>query len=218
MVLGTGAEGLAIVGDLTDASVPGELIEQAVDRFGGLDCLVVNAGIAIAALLAAEDASSWDRVFAVNVRATGLLAAAAYPHLRRARGSILAIGSIAGTAPHPGMGAYSASKAATAMLVRQLAQEWAPEGIRVIRVVPGFIVNPRTERVYEDERLLAERLRLVPMGRVGHADLDVAEAAAYLVSSASAYCTGQQRVVDGGLVDSIMAHDPGATAYAASTG
>jgi len=208
-----GAEVIAITGDLEDPSVPGQLVAQAVERFGGLDCVVVNAGVAHPAPLVEEGRAEWDRVFAVNVRATWLLAGAAHPHLARCRGSIVAIGSVAGRSPHPGMGAYSASKAAAAMLVRQLAQEFAADGIRVNMVVPGFVHTPRTAVVYQDEELLAERERMVPLGRIADAYADVAEAAAYLAGPGAAYCTGQQLVVDGGLLDSILARDPGPRAY-----
>lgn len=212
-----GASAVRLTGDLADSSVPAELVERATAGFGGLDAVVANAGIASASLLEEGDVADWDRVFAVNVRATWLLAIAARPWFPPSGGSIVAIGSISGVAPHPGMGAYSASKAASGMLVRQLAQEWGSDAIRVNAVVPGFVMTPRTEPVYENDDLREARTTMVPLGRIASAEDDIAGAVAFLLSGESGYCTGQQLVVDGGVADSIFTHDPGWRAYTHGT-
>ena len=82
--------------------------------------------------------ADWDHLFAVNTRATWLLAKAAHPALKAARGAIVAIGSMSGSNPHANLGAYGPSKAAVIMLVQVLAQEMAPDGIRVNAVSPGW--------------------------------------------------------------------------------
>jgi glucose 1-dehydrogenase len=214
-VAAAGAEPCLLTGDLADPAVPEQLLSQAVSGFGGLDCLVANAAERGPAQLHETSLDSWQRGFDVNVRSTWLLAVAAYGALRESRGSLIAIGSASGVTPHPGFGAYSASKAALSMLVRQLAMEWAADGIRVNSVNPGFTVTPRTEATYRDERLRDARLRMVPMGRWGRPE-EIAAAVAFFASSDAAYCTGQSLAVDGGLLDSLFAGDPGLSANSSS--
>ena len=114
--------------------------------------------------------AQWDRTFNLNTRSAWLLAQAAREPLARTRGSITAIASMSGLTPHPGYGAYSAAKAALIMLCRQLAQEWAADGIRVNTVCPGMVRTPLTEAVYQDPETLAKRESLVPLGRIGRAE------------------------------------------------
>ena len=94
------------------------------------------------------------------------------------------------------------------MLCRQLAQEWAADGIRVNAVCPGMIRTPLTEAVYQDADVAAQREALVPLARIGRGE-DVAAAVAYLASAGAAYVTGQQLVVDGGVADRMLALIPG---------
>lgn len=150
----------------------------------------------------------WDRTFNLNTRSALLLAQAAREQLARTRGSITAVASMSGLTPHLGYGAYSAAKAALIMLCRQLAQEWAKEGIRVNTVCPGMIRTPLTEAVYQDEATLQQRQALVPLGRIGRAE-DVGAAVAYLASAAASYVTGQNLVVDGGISDHMLTLIPG---------
>src|SRR5207237_156927 len=98
----------------------------------------------------------WDRVFAVNTRATWLLAQAAYAALKASSGAIVAVGSMSGSHPHANLGAYGPSKAALIMLVRVLAQELGREGIRVNAVSPGMVRPGMTAKVYADARVAAE--------------------------------------------------------------
>ena len=121
-----GAEAHAVHGDLTDASACMGVADDAVRRCGGLDVLVSNAGIARGAPLATLDVADWDHVFAVDARATWLLARSARAALAGSRGTIVAVASVSAHYPFPGLGAYSPAKAALIMLCRQLAQEWAP--------------------------------------------------------------------------------------------
>ena len=107
-----------------------------------------------AAPLATLDVADWDRVFAVDARATWLLARSARAALAKRRGTIVAVASVSAHYPFPGLGAYSPAKAALVMLCRQLAQEWAPDGIRVNSVSPGLIRTPLTEPIYRDAELL----------------------------------------------------------------
>lgn len=203
-----GAQAVGLAADLTDAASCASLVERAQHECGGLDLLVSNAGASVAGALADLSEQQWDATFALNVRATWLLAKAARPALAASRGSIVAIASMSGLHPHPGYGAYSPAKAALIMLCRQLAQEWAADGIRANAVCPGMIRTPLTEALYQDAQVTAGREALVPLARIGRGE-DIAAAVAYLASAAASYVTGQQLVVDGGLSDHMLALIPG---------
>lgn len=208
-----GAQAVGIGADLNDPAACESLVELAQQGCGGLTLLVSNAGASVPGHLADLALEQWDATFALNVRATWILARKARPALAASRGSIVAIASMSGLHPHPGYGAYSSAKAALAMLCRQLAQEWAADGIRVNAVCPGMIRTPLTEAVYRDEVVAARREALVPLARIGRA-ADVAAAVAYLASSGASYVTGQSLVVDGGVADHMLALIPGRPAKA----
>jgi glucose 1-dehydrogenase len=193
-----GAEAVTLRGDMSTADAPGRVVAEAVKRFGGLDGLVSNAGINRPGTLLEYAVEDWDRKFAVNTRATWLLAKAAHPALKAAGGAIVAIGSMSGSNAHANLGAYGPSKAAVIMLGRVLAQELAPDGIRVNTVSPGMVRTGMTERVYADQRLAAERDALVPLGRVATPE-DIAEIIVFLCSPAGRWLRGQNLVADGGL-------------------
>ena len=132
----------------------------------------------------------WNRMFATNTRAPFLMARAAYPHLRAARGRIVNIGSLGGTHPWATHGHYCTSKAALHMLSETMAKAWAPE-ISVNCVAPGMIVQGEIEEAYE------HFARKTPMQRNGTAE-DVA-AAVLFFATAPEFITGQLLTVDGGL-------------------
>jgi 3-oxoacyl-[acyl-carrier protein] reductase len=203
-----GARATGLCADLTDAAACRALVAQAEAFCGDLTALVSNAGASGPARLADMDVARWDQTFALNTRATFVLAQAARAGLARSRGSVVAIASMSGLHPHPGYGAYSAAKAALVMLCRQMAQEWAAEGIRANAVCPGMIRTPLTEPVYQEADTKARREALVPAGRIGTAQ-DVAQAVLYLSSPGASYVTGQALVVDGGLADHMLAMIPG---------
>lgn len=203
-----GARVAQLAGDLADEDVPARLVAEATQACGGLDGVVANAGVAGPAPLAGLALAEWDRLFAVNVRSVWLLAKAAHPHLAASRGAFVAVASASGMAPHPGMGAYSASKAALIMLCRQLAQEWAPAGIRVNSVSPGMIRTTLTESIYRDPQVAAERNRIVPLGRVGEAE-DVAGTVAFLLGPEAGFIIGQNICMDGGYTESALGRIPG---------
>ncbi|HEY7540897.1 MAG TPA: SDR family oxidoreductase [Methylomirabilota bacterium] len=203
-----GAEPLALHGDMGTADAPARVVAEAVSGFGGLDGLVSNAGINRPGRLVEYAVDDWDRVFAVNTRATWLLAKAAYPALKASRGAIVAVGSMSGSNAHANLGPYGPTKAAVIMLARVLAQELAPDGIRVNTVSPGMVRTGMTERVYADPAIAAARDALVPLGRVATPE-DMADVIAFLLGPDSRYVNGHDLVVDGGITGNFLGRLPG---------
>jgi len=202
-----GSSAITVTGDLADAAFPARLCTAAVEALGGLDAVVSNAGLATPGLLADYTVEAWDRVFAVNTRAPWLLAQAAYPALREARGALLLVASISATHATSPLGAYSPSKAAALMLVRQLAGEWGPDGIRVNALSPGLTLTPGTAVAYADPQARAQREQRVPLRRLAGAE-DMAAAAAFLIGPDAAYVSGAELQVDGGLGQTLMGSLP----------
>ena len=203
-----GAEVLPLHGDLGTADAPGKVVAAAVERFGGLDALVSNAGVNRPGPLAQYSVADWDYLFAVNTRATWLLAKAAHPALQASRGAIVATGSMSGSNAHANLGAYGPSKAAVIMLVQVLAQEFGRDGIRVNSVSPGMVRTGMTEKVYADAAIAAERDALVPLGRVATPE-DMADVIAFLLSPDARYVNGHDLVVDGGVSGNFLGRLPG---------
>ncbi len=206
---GEGAEAAAVMGDLGDAEEPARIVAAAAEAMGGIDALVSNAGIAAPAPLVELGLEAWDSTMNVNTRATWLLGKAAHPHLKESRGAIAVTASMSGMNAHSGMGAYSASKAGVIILARQMAQEWAADGIRVNCVSPGLVHTSMTAAMYEDPEIRAGREALVPMGRVADPAEDIAGVIAFLLGPDSRYVTGQVVLADGGLSESLYTHIPG---------
>jgi NAD(P)-dependent dehydrogenase (short-subunit alcohol dehydrogenase family) len=203
-----GAEALALHGDMGQADAPARVVGQAVEHFGGLDGLVSNAGINRPGALLEYSVEDWDRLFAVNTRATWLLAQAAHPALRASRGAIVAVASMSGVHPHANLGAYGPSKAAVIMLVQVLAQELGPDGIRVNALSPGMVRTGMTAKVYADPGVAAERDALVPLGRVATPE-DMADVIAFLLGPDARYVNGHNLVADGGVTGNLLGRLPG---------
>ena len=203
-----GARAFGLHADLGDAAACEQLAADAVAACDGLDVLVSNAGAMAGGPLLTLPVEHWNRIFDLDTRATWLLARAAYPALEHSRGNVVAIASMAGLQPFPNSGAYSASKAALIMLCRQLAQEWAPVGIRVNSVSPGMLRTPMTESLYQNDEVRTQRERLVPLGRIGTPQ-DVAQAVCFLAGAGAGYVTGIDLRLDGGVCDRLFGLIPG---------
>ena len=183
------------------------IVRTATETFGRLDAVVSNAGIARPSPLVECAIEDWDHVFAVNTRAPFLLGRAAHAALRASRGAMVVVTSISGTHATSPLGAYSASKAATLMLVRQMAGEWGPDGIRVNALSPGLIVTPGTAAAYADPAVRAQREQRVPLRRLGEPE-DMAAVAAFLLGPDAAYISGAELLADGGLAQTLMSSLP----------
>lgn len=200
----TGGDVTTLVGDLSEVETANQVAETARRLWGGVDAIVSNAGVIMTAPMQDMSVADYQRMFDINTRPTWLLAKACYGMLRESPdASIVATASISGSQPTPPHGAYSPSKAALVMLVRQMAYEWGPDGIRCNCVSPGMIHTGMTDQVYSDEGRREERARHIPLKRVGLPE-DVARVVAFLVSPAAAYITGVDLPVDGGVQTALM--------------
>ncbi len=188
-----------IHGDLTDPQVPEQLVAQLADKLGRIDVLVNNAGVVTAKPFLDLTVADFDLTFAVDVRASFLLAQAAARHMRDQGegGSIVNITSVHEHIPRPDFSAYAAAKAALGMLTKSLALELAQYDIRVNSVAPGVIATVRNEQ--DAQSLNSE----VPLGRPGKPE-EVAALVAFLCSDEAAYITGSSYIIDGGMVQQVV--------------
>jgi 3-oxoacyl-[acyl-carrier protein] reductase len=193
----TGAEGMAIVADISREAEADGLIQAGLKRFGRLDILVNNAGITKDGLLIRMKEEDWDTVLDVNLKGAFFTTRAALrPMLRAQSGRIVNISSVAGTMGIPGQANYSASKAGLIGFTKAVAKEVASRSITVNAVAPGFIETEMTAVLSEDRK--KSYLGQIPMGRFGVAE-EVAALVSFLVSEAASYITGQVITIDGGL-------------------
>jgi NAD(P)-dependent dehydrogenase (short-subunit alcohol dehydrogenase family) len=190
-----------VAADVTAETTPTSLVEAALDLSptDTIESLFNCAGVLSLTPSSELARSEWDRVLDVNLTSYFLVTQAVGAAMREARrGAILNIASIAGSHGVPIGLAYSVSKHGVIGLTRSLAMEWAPYGVRVNALSPGFTTSGMTEdfRVAEPARY-ADRLARVPLGRAGTAD-EQAEMALFLNSEAAAYATGMTIELDGG--------------------
>ena len=178
------------------------MVEDALSAFGDLDAVVNNAGYTHRNMPMLEvDEATFDRVYAVNVKAIYWAARAAVPVFRkRGGGAFLNIASTAGMRPRPGLTWYNGSKGAVILLTKSMAVELAPEKIRVNALCPVMGVTGMLESFMglpDTPQNRAKFISTVPMGRLAEPD-DVAKAAIYFVSEESDFITGVCMPVDGG--------------------
>lgn len=190
------------VANVSDEAELAAAFEELVAEIGPLGGLVTSAGIDRGGAVDGLDAATWDEVIAVNLRGTFLACRAAIPHLLDVGGAIVCLSSPFALAAAQGVGAYAASKGGVSALVRALAVDYAPRGIRVNAVLPG---PTETELMWasvpEDEvpRVRETIRREVPLGRLAD-PREPARAVVWLLSESASYVTGAQLSCDGGVL------------------
>ena len=195
-----GGEVLTVAADAGDIEASRAAVERVAQRFGGLDIVFTNAGIAGRTALGDTELAVFENIFRTNVTGVYFTIQAAAPHLSDG-GSIILNGSVHAVMGLPGSTAYAASKAAVRSLARSLASELGPRHIRVNVVVPGATRTPIWDTRAPDAeamKALEERFsRTIPLGRMIEAD-EIANAVLFLASDDSRMITGSELVVDGG--------------------
>lgn len=205
-----GGECLVVPTDVTDPASVDSATAETLSAFGRIDAVIANSGIGgPSGVLWELDPDEWDHTFAVNVKGVFLTARAMLPSMiERRSGSIVVIGSISGKRPLYGRTAYGSTKAALVGLVRTLATEAGPFGIRVNLLSPGFVEGPRLDWVMKAQAesrnldvatVRAEFESESPLGRLTTAQ-DIADTATYLVSRQAAAITGADVNVNSGVV------------------
>ncbi|HMN78979.1 MAG TPA: SDR family oxidoreductase [Burkholderiaceae bacterium] len=198
-----GADAVALSCDVGDAAGVDDAASRVLQALGPCDVLVNTAAILRPGDLIDLPADAWNRMLAINLGGYFLCAQAFGRQMRtRGKGALVHVASTAGMLPQPHSSAYSITKAGISMMSRVLAAELGPAGIRSNVVSPGMVRTPMSEAFYRDADLLARRERAVPLRRIGMPD-DIAVVAMYLASERAGYVTGQDIVVDGGVMTAL---------------
>jgi 3-oxoacyl-[acyl-carrier protein] reductase len=201
----TGVRVVPVLGDVADAAAVESMVRQGLAELGGLDILVCNAAIRPHKSLSETSLEDWHRVIGVDLHSAFYLARAVVPSMKARRGgSIIALGGMSALTGRPNTVAVTAAKTGLLGLVRALAAELGPSGIRANMVIPGFIDTERRYAEWYPEFRQAppgapEQLKAIPLGRLGRPE-DIADACVFLASDASAYITGDTIRVMGGRV------------------
>jgi NAD(P)-dependent dehydrogenase (short-subunit alcohol dehydrogenase family) len=196
---GYGREAFVIPADVTDQEAVEGSVAAAVERLGHVDIVVNNAGGSnfVSGFLDLR-VPGWDKLMRLNLTSAVYVCHAIGRHLaERGQGSVINVASVAGLAASPFLSPYGAAKAGLISLTKTLAVEWAPLGIRVNALCPGWTATELNRNLWEDEAAGKATIATVPMQRWGRA-AEMAGPAVFLASDASSYMTGQALVIDGG--------------------
>jgi NAD(P)-dependent dehydrogenase (short-subunit alcohol dehydrogenase family) len=195
---------IAIACDIGESASVNDAVARVARELGIADVLVNNAGLLRPGGIETLSLDDWNAMLRVNL--TGYMLCSqrfGRSMLARGSGALVHVASIAARYPQTHSGAYSASKAAVAMLARQLAAEWGPRGVRSNTVCPGMIRTPLSASFYTHGDIEARRSAMTANRRIGEPD-DIAHAVAYLASPRADYVNGAELVVDGGLDSMLM--------------
>ncbi len=207
-----GEAALAWSADAADATAVARLVDAAVERFGGLDALIANAGGEGAGSVLEADDAGWQQALQVNLMTAVVAARACLPALIARRGAIVVVSSLAGLAAPPQLAPYTVAKHALVGLTRSLARDFGSSGVRANAVCPGWVRTPMADvemdalavrhgldagGVPDREAAYALATRHVPLGRAITAE-EVAEVICFLASPAAAAINGAVIPVDGG--------------------
>ncbi len=202
-----GAQVIYLPGDVSDPQTPINLINQTVDRLGGLDLLFTNAGGPPPSAFEEIDDQTWQHAIDLSLMSHIRLIRAALPHLRSSKTpSVLTVTSVSVKQPIPNLVLSNSVRAATAGLTKTLALELGSAGIRFNSILPSYTHTERVEQLLTDsaarkgtslEEEMAAQNKLSALGRMGRPE-EFGKAAAFLLSPAASYLTGVMLTVDGG--------------------
>ena len=194
-----GGEALVAPADVRDSAAVNAVVEQVVAQWGGVDALVNAAGIPMAVPTTELTDDKWQMTLDININGTFFFCRAVAPHMiAKGRGTIINIGSLHSFQGIPMRAAYAASKGGVLQLTRSLATEWAPHGVRVNCISPGWIRTPLQDEMVRQGRI--DRTPIIartPIRRIGEVS-DIVGPAIFLASDESAFIVGEQLIVDGG--------------------
>ena len=193
-----GERAIPIPCDVGDDGAIKALVAAVVERFGGIDILVSNAGIQGAPSPDPLDMTSFDRVIAINLRSMVALTKHALPHMAGREGaSVILTASIAGLRGNARIDAYALAKAAVAQLARNIAVQWGPRGVRANAIAPGLIDTKLADHLKADAEFMKRRMQMTPLRRMGLPH-EIAGVAVFLAAPAGGFVNGQVIVADGG--------------------
>jgi NAD(P)-dependent dehydrogenase (short-subunit alcohol dehydrogenase family) len=181
-------------------------VDAAVERFGGIDALVNNAGVGDSGPLLEESLERWEETLRINLTGAFLATKLALPHLIERRGAVVNVASVNGVLAGPGWTSYCVSKAGLIMLAKCVANDYGRRGIRANAVCPGWVRTPMGDQDMDEvaraqgtdrEGGYARAHRQHPLGRPAEPE-EIADVIAFLASPAAAYVTGATVMVDGG--------------------
>lgn len=200
-IKGAGSEGIFIKCDVSKEKEVSEMIDKAIQHFGGLDYAFNNAGIE-GQMANTQDCTeaNWDKTLSVNLKGIWLCMRHEIPHLLKKGGAIVNCASIAGLVGFPGLPAYVASKHAVIGLTKTAALENAKSGIRINAVCPGVIKTAMVDRITGKDKVAEKQFEsMEPVGRMGQPE-EVASAVVWLCSEGASFVTGHALAVDGGWI------------------
>lgn len=208
-VTDNGGEGLAVPADLSSDTAAKEVMDAAVEHFGGLDVLVNNAGVGYSYRsvrpdsmlgVAESTAEEWDHVMNINLGSMVSCSRHAIPQMRRrGGGSIINVASVLGLVGNPDAHAYTAAKGAMINLTRSMAVAYGKDNVRTNVVCPGYTETPLVEEYIDYLNAEERRFEWNPMGRMGTPS-EIAYGLLYLASDESSYCNGTILTIDGGMI------------------
>ncbi|WP_336985937.1 SDR family oxidoreductase [Altererythrobacter aquiaggeris] len=192
------ARTLIVAGDVSSADFAAGIVSQTTRKFGGLDVLVNNAGVARSGKLTDMRDKDIDAVIDINVKGVLYLCRAAIPELAKTKGCIVNTSSVSGIGGDWTLPVYNASKGAVTNLTRSLALQLGGQGIRVNAVLPSVTRSEMTEGITGNEELLKAFINRLPLGRIAEPD-DIAGPVLFLASDDARFVTGVNLPVDGGV-------------------
>jgi len=200
-----GVHAVSVLGDIADAGAVDAMVKQGLAELGAIDVLVCNAAIRPHTSVTETSIEDWHRVMGVNLHSAFYLARAVVPGMKeRRQGSIIALGGQSSLTGRANTASVTAAKTGLLGLVRALAAELGPFGIRANMVIPGTMDTERRYAEWYPEFRQAppgapEQLKQIPLGRLGRPE-EIADACVFLASDASSYITGDEIRVMGGRI------------------